>query len=148
MTNTILGNAIVGQSGGPTAAINATLAGVIRGMLKHKESTLYGMRNGIDGVLSDRLIDLSATFTDEAGNIREDDLDLLAHDVLEAGSGPAVGQLSHHRRGRDGVDCGNLGKGVGYMRRSRVTIHRNLFSFDCHVWINLLYVIKIFAKIE
>jgi 6-phosphofructokinase 1 len=76
---TIHGNAVVGQSGGPTAAINATLAGVIRGMLKQKGSTLYGMRNGIDGVLSDRLIDLSATFTDEAGNIREDDLDLLAH---------------------------------------------------------------------
>ena len=29
--NTLFGNAAVGQSGGPTAAINATLAGVIRG---------------------------------------------------------------------------------------------------------------------
>ena len=29
----IIGNAIVGQSGGPTAAINATLAGVIMGVL-------------------------------------------------------------------------------------------------------------------
>ena len=29
----LIGNAIVGQSGGPTAAINATLAGVIRGVL-------------------------------------------------------------------------------------------------------------------
>ena len=80
MTNfTILGNAVVGQSGGPTAAINATLAGVIRGMLKQKGSTLYGMRHGIDGVLSDNLINLTTTFTDENGSIREDDLTLLAH---------------------------------------------------------------------
>ncbi|MBQ7338084.1 MAG: 6-phosphofructokinase [Clostridia bacterium] len=75
----IHGNAIVGQSGGPTAAINATLAGVISGMLKQKKSTLYGMRNGIDGVLCDHLINLSETFTDENGSIREDDLALLAH---------------------------------------------------------------------
>ena len=27
----LIGNAVVGQSGGPTAAINATLAGVVRG---------------------------------------------------------------------------------------------------------------------
>ena len=79
MTNTILGNAVVGQSGGPTAAINATLAGVIRGMLKQKGSTLYGMRHGIDGVLADNLINLTTTFTDENGSIREDDLTLLAH---------------------------------------------------------------------
>lgn len=33
----LYGNAVVGQSGGPTAAINATLAGVIRGVtdLRH-----------------------------------------------------------------------------------------------------------------
>ena len=49
----LYGNAVVGQSGGPTAAINATLAGVIRGYLD-KDShggaigTLYGMRNGVE----------------------------------------------------------------------------------------------------
>ena len=32
--NKLVGNAVVGQSGGPTAAINATLAGVIRGVLE------------------------------------------------------------------------------------------------------------------
>ena len=35
------GNAIVGQSGGPTAAINATLAGVIDSLLKIQEE-IYG----------------------------------------------------------------------------------------------------------
>ena len=42
------GNAVVGQSGGPTAAINATLAGVIRGALNARDEgvieNLYGMR--------------------------------------------------------------------------------------------------------
>ena len=37
------GNAIVGQSGGPTAAINATLSGVIRGAIANENiGTLYG----------------------------------------------------------------------------------------------------------
>ena len=41
-----VGNAMVGQSGGPTAAINATLSGVIRGVLQHAShvKTLYGTR--------------------------------------------------------------------------------------------------------
>ena len=64
----LIGNAVVGQSGGPTAAINATLAGVIRGVREGAApgiGTLYGMRNGIDGFLADRLIDLSATVDSE-----------------------------------------------------------------------------------
>ena len=61
------GNAIVGQSGGPTAAINATLAGVIRGALANPEyiEKIYGMRNGIEGFLDERLIDLSSACSDE-----------------------------------------------------------------------------------
>ncbi len=57
------GNAVVGQSGGPTAAINATLSGVIRGVLRAKNDgiidTLYGMRFGIEGFLEENLIDLT-----------------------------------------------------------------------------------------
>ncbi len=60
------GNAIVGQSGGPTAAINATLSGVIRGALRAKNNgiinILYGMYNGIEGLLEERLIDLTKRF--------------------------------------------------------------------------------------
>ena len=62
----LIGNAVVGQSGGPTAAINATLAGVIKGALNAKEAgyikTLYGMRNGIEGFLEERFVDLTARF--------------------------------------------------------------------------------------
>lgn len=64
------GNAVVGQSGGPTAAINATLAGVIKGALKAKDkgviNTLYGMRNGVEGFLKEDFIDLTEIFSDEA----------------------------------------------------------------------------------
>ena len=63
------GNAVVGQSGGPTAAINATLAGVIRGAIKgHAQGrigTLYGMRNGIEGFLREDLVDLLNIFDSE-----------------------------------------------------------------------------------
>ena len=40
---------IIGQSGGPTVVINATLAGVIQGALKADYEKIYGMINGIDG---------------------------------------------------------------------------------------------------
>ena len=57
------GNAVVGQSGGPTSAINATLSGVIKGCaLAKKEGvigTVYGMKNGIEGLLEQRLVDLT-----------------------------------------------------------------------------------------
>ena len=60
------GNAVVGQSGGPTAAINATLSGVIRGALLASEiKTVYGMRNGIEGFLKEDLVDLGQTFNDD-----------------------------------------------------------------------------------
>ena len=62
----LFGNAVVGQSGGPTAAINATLAGVIRGVKKTTYiHTLYGMRNGVEGLMREDLIDLSAYFEGE-----------------------------------------------------------------------------------
>ena len=70
----LMGNAVVGQSGGPTAAINATLAGVIRGVRDYGAGTvgtLYGMKNGIEGFLEGRLVDLGARFA------REEDLILL-----------------------------------------------------------------------
>ena len=62
----LTGNAVVGQSGGPTAAINATLAGVIRGAINAEAiGTLYGMRNGIEGFLEENIINLSEIFDSE-----------------------------------------------------------------------------------
>lgn len=66
----LYGNAVVGQSGGPTAAINATLSGVIRGAMKAKADgvidTLYGMRNGIEGFLDENMVNLTELFSDES----------------------------------------------------------------------------------
>lgn len=59
------GNAVVGQSGGPTAAINATLAGVIRGAFEAEcIDKIYGMRNGIEGLAEGRLTELNPIFAD------------------------------------------------------------------------------------
>lgn len=67
MGKKLYGNAIVGQSGGPTAAINATLAGVIKGALECDAiDRIYGMRNGIEGMLAERMIDLGERFGDES----------------------------------------------------------------------------------
>ena len=65
----LYGNAVVGQSGGPTAAINATLSGVIRGALEaHREGIiekLYGMRNGIEGFLREDFVDLFSILSND-----------------------------------------------------------------------------------
>lgn len=62
----LYGNAIVGQSGGPTAAINATLAGVIRGLFECEYiKNAYGAFNGVEGMLEERICDLRKVFDSE-----------------------------------------------------------------------------------
>lgn len=53
-------NAIVGQSGGPTAVINASLYGVVYEALNREDvfGNVYGMINGIEGFLHDQLMDM------------------------------------------------------------------------------------------
>jgi len=54
-------NVLVGQSGGPSSAINATLAGVVeQAFLSGKVGKIYGARHGIKGVLEDWIIDIGA----------------------------------------------------------------------------------------
>lgn len=55
-------NAIVGQSGGPTAVINASLCGVIQKCLSpdNRIEKIYGMIHGIEGFLKDWYMDLGA----------------------------------------------------------------------------------------
>ncbi len=52
-------NVIVGQSGGPTAAINSSLAGVYRTAKDRGAKKVYGMLHGIQGLLQESYIDLS-----------------------------------------------------------------------------------------
>ena len=52
-------NLLVAQSGGPTAAINATLAGVFQGAAGSDQvDGIYGAVNGIQGVMEERFVDL------------------------------------------------------------------------------------------
>jgi len=52
-------NVIVGQSGGPTSAINSSLAGVYRTAIDRGAKKVYGMVHGIQGLLNEEYIDLS-----------------------------------------------------------------------------------------
>lgn len=55
----VSGNLAVGQSGGPTAVINSSLAGVIQEALAHDEiGEIYGLFRGIAGLLNEQFIDL------------------------------------------------------------------------------------------
>ncbi|MBQ8429056.1 MAG: 6-phosphofructokinase [Clostridia bacterium] len=51
-------NVVVGQSGGPTAVINASLAGVYEAAVRLGADKIYGMKNGIEGFLQENLVSL------------------------------------------------------------------------------------------
>lgn len=55
------GNAIIGQSGGPTSVINSSLAGIINGAKDFDRiEKILGMRFGIEGFMAGNIIDLDA----------------------------------------------------------------------------------------
>lgn len=62
---------LVGQSGGPTAAINASLAGVVRTAHTHQGLRVLGMRNGIQGFLEGNVVDLAEVLELEVFNQNE-----------------------------------------------------------------------------
>jgi 6-phosphofructokinase 1 len=69
------GNAVIGQSGGPTAVINQSLVGVVEGLRSGLHATghvekILGMRHGVTGLTKGQLIDLT--------NTHQDTLDRLA----------------------------------------------------------------------
>ena len=55
----LIGNLLVAQSGGPTAVINASVAGVIQEAGRHEYiEEIYGGMNGVYGILREELIDI------------------------------------------------------------------------------------------
>jgi 6-phosphofructokinase 1 len=60
-------NVVVAQSGGPTPVINASLRGIIDGCRAYpgKFGTIYAGYHGIEGVLQEKLLDLSAQAEEE-----------------------------------------------------------------------------------
>ncbi|MDF2537339.1 MAG: hypothetical protein K0S76_360 [Herbinix sp.] len=80
-----MNNLVVAQSGGPTAAINATLAGILQGVrTSGRVDKVYGAKNGIDGLIKDNLIDLT--------DIMQDTLSL---DTLTYTPSSALGTCRH-----------------------------------------------------
>ncbi|MEG2440862.1 MAG: 6-phosphofructokinase [Acetivibrio sp.] len=58
-------NCIIGQSGGPTVAINSSLAGIIDGATASCQfDHIYGMLNGIEGLLNYEISNLSHPFSE------------------------------------------------------------------------------------
>ena len=61
MSNTLKGNAVIGQSGGPTSVINQSLVGVI---LEAKKAghikELFGARHGVRGIINEDFIPLKS----------------------------------------------------------------------------------------
>ena len=58
-------NIVVGQSGGPTAVINSSLAGVFSAAKEMGVNKIYGMHHGIQGFLNEDLIDMSEYIKDD-----------------------------------------------------------------------------------
>ena len=58
-------NLIVGQSGGPTSVINASLAGVYEEAKRLGYNHVYGMINGIEGLLEENIVDLDNYLADK-----------------------------------------------------------------------------------
>ena len=59
MANAPKGNAVVGQSGGPTGVINASLVGVVEEAKKHLEiENIYGAVHAVSGMVKDQFVDL------------------------------------------------------------------------------------------
>ena len=57
-------NIIIGQSGGPTAVINSSLAGVYKAARSLGADTVYGMKYGIEGLLKEELLELNVLLDD------------------------------------------------------------------------------------
>lgn len=61
MAEELVGNCLIGQSGGPSAVINASVAGVVAEALNHAcIEEVYGSLNGVLGLLNEDFVDLAA----------------------------------------------------------------------------------------
>ncbi|MCH5372610.1 MAG: diphosphate--fructose-6-phosphate 1-phosphotransferase, partial [Planctomycetes bacterium] len=62
MTSQLKGNAVIGQSGGPTHVINQSLVGCVTELRKHPQvHRVLGARHGVRGIVSEQFVDLTGT---------------------------------------------------------------------------------------
>ena len=66
------GNALIGQSGGPTSVINSSLAGIITAASELESiENIFGMRYGIEGFMAENIIDLGRQSPDIINGLRQ-----------------------------------------------------------------------------
>ena len=83
------GNVLIGQSGGPTSVINASLCGVVQACLKQAGGgKVYGMQYGIQGFMEEKLLDLGVQ-------------DAARIEALKRAPGSALGSCRHKVREED-----------------------------------------------
>jgi 6-phosphofructokinase 1 len=94
------GNAVVGQSGGPTSVINSSLAGIVQGCAEVSDiSRVLGMRWGIEGFMADQLVDLSAQSAETIEGLRSTPSSVLGssrHKLQDADFPKILAQLRKH----------------------------------------------------
>ena len=95
MSAVIKGNAVVGQSGGPTAVINQSLVGVIEAISKVDGiGRLLGARHGVRGIIEEKFVDLKN----------------LPHDLLERVAATPCAALGSSRDKPDQEYCAKINK--------------------------------------
>lgn len=142
------GNALVGQSGGPTSVINSSLAGVIQQALKSKNiENVYGVSYGIKGFMDDEVIDLGKESKETIEKLRQTPGSALGssrHKVKEEDFPQIIAQLKKYNiryffliGGNDTMDtihrveekCREVGwelRGIGVPK----TVDNDLFETD------------------
>lgn len=94
------GNAVVGQSGGPTSVINSSLAGIIEGCRQAADiDRLFGMRWGIEGFMANQLVDLSAQSAETIDGLRRTPSSILGssrHKLQDSDFPKILAQLERH----------------------------------------------------
>ena len=116
MPDLLSGNAVIGQSGGPTAVINQSLAGVVEGLgaglvASGKVKRILGMRHGVRGLVrsgGDGLVDLTA--------IDKAKLERIARTPSAA--------LGSTRDKPDAAYCDKILEGCPGQRRPLLLLHR------------------------
>lgn len=94
------GNAIIGQSGGPTSVINASLCGIVQAGLEQKcIHKVLGMRFGIEGFMKGNLIDLGREKPETIAGLTRTPSSALGscrHKLKDADFSPILDMLRKH----------------------------------------------------
>jgi len=139
------GNAVVGQSGGPTSVINQSLVGVITEARKHGHiDRLLGARHGVRGIVNDDFIELNNVPDELLSRIAQTPASALGstRDKPDAAYCEKIFQSFQKRNvrtffyigGNDSADTarivGEMARGAGYDLREEVLNRYDIYTAD------------------